>query len=268
MIREEFDRLIASVAALPSVRAVGKSDGDALPESNESDIDVFVYCDQIPSGQARLEAVRTMGEAVRDVRISKEAGAHWGHCDYVLLADAEVCLMYFTVGQAADEIEGILRGERLNKERNYFYPTGRCATLLGMHILCDKDGFLASMQRRLSEYPDSLALRLTQHHLELLNDTEDLDRAVQRKDALFYHFALDLALDHFLQALFALNRTFFPSRKRTLQYLASFAIAPADCADRLLRVLALGGTGETVPESYREFVELSKELSILAARNP
>ncbi len=74
-----------------------------------------------------------------------------------------------------------------------------------MLVFYDPDGVLQSFKIRLKEYPKKLAAAIVDHHLEALGDVEDMARAVQRKDVLFYHFALDLALDHFLQALFALN---------------------------------------------------------------
>jgi hypothetical protein len=73
---------------------------------------------------------------------------------------------------------------------------------------------------------------------------------------LFYHFALDLELDHFLQALFALNREFFPSRKRSLRYISRFGVRPDGCCETLEEIVALGCRPETLPASY----ELMKRL--------
>jgi hypothetical protein len=130
----------------------------------------------------------------------------------------------------------------------------------GMRILYDPDGFLGSLQERLREYPESLAQALIAHHLAALDDREDLDRAVQRKDILFFHFALDLALDHFLQALFALNREYFPSRKRSDAYLQRFRARPAECERRLHQVVALGGNAEGLEQAYEVWKGLVEDL--------
>jgi len=119
-----------------------------------------------------------------------------------------------------------------------------------MRIFYDPDGFLQSFQQRLAEYPAALAKAVVHHHLDALEDVEDLERAVVRKDVLFYHFALDLALDHFLQALFAMNREYFPSRKRSEIYLRGFKAKPSECEQRLGQVIALGGNAETLGQSY------------------
>lgn len=262
-ITQIYNRLIAAVAAMPEVLSIAKSGGAALPEAGESDIDIFVFCDVVPDAEKRRAVAESLGDCMTDLHISASSGKHWGTCDFVFFGQTEVCLMYYNIAEMNAEIESILSGARPNKEDNYFYPTGRCASFLTMHTLYDKQGYIAAMQERLSVYPESLAAQLIRYHLGRLTDVEDLERAVSRKDALFYHFALDLSLDHFLQALFALNRCYFPSRKRTLSLIETFAYRPTRCAERLLDVVALGARSETVMQSYEEFAALCRELSAL-----
>lgn len=256
----DFSILMNAVSNLNGVCAIGKSGGAALPEAGESDIDVFVFCDRIPSADSRRAVAEALRPAVTDAVCSDKAGKHWGHCDFVFYGDSEVCLMYFTTERMRAEIDTALNGERPDKEDNYFYPTGRCATFLTMHPIFDPHGFIESMKLKLAVYPDALAAKLTEFHMGFLDDTEDLERAVSRSDALFYHFALDLALDHFLQALYAMNKRFFPSRKRTQSHLAQFERKPVDCEDRLLQILRLGGNPSEITQSYALFCELAREL--------
>jgi hypothetical protein len=136
-----------------------------------------------------------------------------------------------------------------------------------MQSLYDPDGFLVSLQGRLRAYPQELAQALIAYHLQALEDGEDLERAVRRRDVFFFHFALDLALDHFLQALFALNREYFPSRKRSEMYLQGFSIKPSECEKRLRQVVALGADPKTLEQSYEIWNRLIHNLNMLAA-NP
>ncbi|MPM89465.1 hypothetical protein SDC9_136574 [bioreactor metagenome] len=101
---------------------------------------------------------------------------------------------------------------------------------------------------------------MLEFHSEQLRDTEDLERADARKDVLFYHFALDLALDHFLLVLFALNRVYFPSRKRSLDDLSTFQQKPVRCEERLLHILHLGALAVTLGDSFHEWTVLVQEL--------
>jgi len=194
------------------------------------------------------------------MKISKTGGKFWGVCDFVVINGIEVCIMYFTVLDMDADIESVLDGTRLDREDEYFYPTGRCSTFLSMHILYDKNGYIAGMKEKLSRYPQELSKKLYNHHIKSINDIEDFERAVQRGDVLFYHSALDTAIDHYLQALFALNKCFFPSRKRTLEFIYEFQYKPDNCSERLVEVLELGARTETLSKSYEGWVLLCKEL--------
>lgn len=87
---------------------------------------------------------------------------------------------------------------------------------------------------------------------------------IYRKEVLFYHETVESAIDHFLQVLFALNKCFFPSRKRTIQYIDTFNIKPAKCTERLLQTIELGAKPETLSQSYDVWLSLYKDLLDLA----
>lgn len=260
---ELFTRLVDTIAGLPGVQAVGKSGGAALPESGGSDIDLFIYCTEIPALSERSGALEEIGLMNANV----QQGGHWGVADLVLLSGIETYLMYFTLDETIDNVRDILDGRFPDKLDNYFYPTGRLATLREMTVLADSSGFLASMKRKLGAYPDKLAHTLIEYHLKALADTEDLKRAVSKGDVLFYHFALDLALDHFLQALFAVNRHYFPSRKRTFEYLETFDTMPEDCSERLLKIVRLGASERRLGRSFALWRRLVKDLEMLCREN-
>ena len=171
--------------------------------------------------------------------------------------------MYFTIEETQRNIEDILSGKYPDKLDNEYYPIARCAMFRDLRIQYDKNGFLTGLKNRLANYPDELAQKIARYHLDALEDTEDLMRAVQRKDVLFYHFAFENALDHFLQALFAINRVYFPSRKRSIEWIRRFPLKPQDCEMRLLKVIKLGGDPDSIEESCRIFTELVVQLQAL-----
>ena len=255
--------LLDSLAAMDEVRAIGKSGGVAFSERNESDksdIDIFVFCDRVPGANKRLAAVNALGKSASEIKISEVPSRFWGMCDFLTIHGTEACLMYFAITDMNAEIESVLNACRLDREDEYFYPTGRCATFLSMHSLCDKDGYIAGMKRKLSVYPPELSKKLYQHHKNKINDEEDFERAVSRGDVLFYHATLELAIDHFLQALFALNHCFFPSRKRTIALMDGFAIRPAHCGERLLQAIEWGARPETLQKSYDAWCALCEDF--------
>jgi hypothetical protein len=259
-----LDRLVNVLRQPNSIRAVGSSGGDRpFPEPGTGDVDLFVYCSEIPSKDKRMEMLVSLEEAIERVEIGRLDHGHWGEGDCFLLAGVETWLLYFTMEEAHAELNAALDGKYLGRLDSYYYPIGRCAMWKAMRVFYDPDGFLQSIKRRLEEYPHALAVAVLDHHLNALDDVEDLERAVQRKDVFFFHFAMDLALDHFLQAIFALNKEYFPSRKRSESYLQGFRVKPVDCESRLRQVIALGANAETLHQSYEIWKALNQDLRLL-----
>lgn len=259
--KEILNMLLDRIASVDEVRAIGMSGSKtSIPIAGEGDIDIFVYCKKIPRVEIR-DILLNEVESIEDIKINVFQEGHWGIADYVSINGVETWIMYFTIEETKINIDSILRGDYPDKLDNYYYPIGRCAMLKDINIAYDTDGFLQSMKNDLFDYPSNLTQILIKYHTEQLEDTEDLERAVTRKDVLFYHFALDLALDHFLQALFALNRTYFPSRKRSIHFVTEFLIAPSNCSERLLEIVRLGGNCETLEQSFALWTDLVDELS-------
>jgi len=259
-----YKLLIDEIRKIDGVASIGKSGGETIPIQNENDIDVFIFCSHIPNAQTRKTAVKKVESAVSKITISETAGRFWGVCDFVTIENTEICLMYFNISDMNDEIESVLNGSRLDRENEYFYPTGRCATFLSMYVLYDKTGYISNMKEKLSVYPIVLSKKLYDHHVGKINDNEDFERAIARKDTIFYHSTLELAIDHFLQALFALNQCYFPSRKRITQFIEKFKLKPINCSERLLEVIKTGSEPRTLSQSYDIWSALCKELKDIA----
>lgn len=260
LLQSSFDALMKALKQMDSVRAIGKTGGEALPKDGYTDIDLFVFCDQIPSQSARISCLQAVSGLITITEFGTEEHPHWGLVDSILIGEQEVYLMYFTQSTFSASINAILRGERTERESNYFYPTGRLASIQGMHVFYDPDGYLADLKMRVFVYPDTLQGAILSRCLPKIDDEEDFMRAIRRKDVLFYHATLDLALDYFLQTLFALNRVYFPSRKRSLEFIRGFAIKPVDCEARLARVVSLSASAETLETSYLLWRELCQDL--------
>ncbi len=258
-----LDKLLQEVASMQEVAAIGQTgDVTEIPKPGESDIDIFVYVSAMPTPQERRKVYQKSGEGLQELELGVCEGGNWGVGDAMRIHGVETMLMYFTTEETVQNLEEILSGKLLDRVGDY-YPIGRCAAILNMHVHYDGAQFLSALQRRLTQYPEQLAKTLAAYHGALTNDEEDFGRALRRKDPLFYHFAFEIALDHFLQAVFALNRTFFPSRKRTQQYLAGFSYKPERCYERMLEAVRLGGDPECLEESYALWRGLAKELDAL-----
>jgi hypothetical protein len=259
-LNSSFKLLIKAVSEIDNVMSIGKSGSAELPQANESDIDIFIFCHSTPSKEERKSAVNSLGDLVSNSKFSDTESRHWGTVDFTIIDDTEICLMYFEIDKMNMEIESIISGTRLSREDNYYYPTGRCACILSMHILFDKARYIKMLKDKLADYPMELSKKLVNYHIIEINDFEDFERAVSRDDVLFFHATLDNAIDHYLQALFALNKVYFPSRKRTIQLVEQFQVKPIDFSCRLLKTITLGANPQTLAQSYSEWSSLCEEL--------
>lgn len=261
---ETINKLINNISIMNEVQSIGISGSKKpFPKEGEGDIDIFIYCNTIPEFQKRQVIMNEMEDLLQEGKINVFEGGHWGIGDFGIINGVETWLMYFTVNETLNEVEAILNGDYPDKLDNYYYPVGRCAMLKNINVLYDKNDFLYSLKEKLLDYPEKLAKTLIQYHFDELEDKEDLERAVMRKDVLFYHFALDIAIDHFLQTLFAINRIYFPSRKRTLYFIEKFYIKPEKCNERLLEVVKLGSNPDSINQSYKLLIDMVNELKVL-----
>jgi len=264
-INQKIGQLISSVAQLDKVQAIGQSgDISVEPQPGESDIDIFVFCDQIPSLEERKGQYEKNGSLYQSCAMQVCAGGEWGTGDILMVGGVESMFMYFTIDDTRHDVEEILAGRQLDSRRGY-YPIGRCATLRQLHVWYDAAGFLAEMKKLLADYPDDLAVMQIGFHLEKTYDREDFGRAVRRQDVLFYHQVLECALDHYLQTLYALNRVYFPSRKRTQQALDQFQNKPEHCYARLLEAILLGSSPEGIEQSHTVWCGLVDDLEQLCS---
>lgn len=247
------------------MRAIGQSHSqpDALPPA-KSDLDIFIYCSEIPSTDQRRQAIARLGSDVQDLAIERQAGGHWGRADSLRWNGIITWLMYFTIRETRDDFEEILSGKYPDRIDGDFYPVGRCSMFKKMIPLYDPDGVITFFQERVRVYPARLARILLDYHIARLKDEEDLQRAVFRKDVLFYHFALEIAIDHFLQGLFACNQEYFPSRKRSLAYIQNFTRKPANCGLRLLQIIEWGSREADLARSKQAWDELVLEFEAIA----
>lgn len=255
----KITNFLKGVSNMSAVKAIGWTGKISVPKAGESDIDIFVFVDAIPSVTERNFAYVKMKELFGDIKLSIFDNAEWGTGDFFTFDGIETELMYFTTEETVKYADEVLDCKHLDSV-NGFYPTGRLATLKNMSVIYDEFDFLKTMQDKLSVFPDKLRIDLFEFHSGKMYDAEDFGRALTRKDVVFYHQVLEHALDHFLQAVYALNKTYFPSRKRTQKYLNNFEIAPKNCYQRIAKVLKFGCATNGIAKSQKLWFALVSEL--------
>lgn len=257
MIEETIDRLASSLPEDPSIEAIGLSSNPIPHESSEGDIDIFVYCSRIPEPSFRMESYPPEMKGP-DFRPRIFVDDIWGDADFAKIGDVDAWIMYFLAEDARKDFDETISGRNIQRD-NGFYPSGRLAMFRKMTILYDKDNFLGGLKRRLETYPGQMGERIRRNCVEQMYDEEDLVRASTREDVLFFHIAIDDALDALMQYLFAVNGELFPGRKRNIDMAAGFGKAPADLTSRIKRIIRLGSDGQELPRAFAEYRKLRDE---------
>lgn len=251
-----------AVSSIDLVKSIGIS-GTLLPypEPGKGDFDIFVYCAEIPEEEIRIDAISSI-DGIENIK-NIGSGKSWGYIDYCSIMGIDTCVMYFKTDDVIADNNEILEGKFLWKTDNYFFPVGRLSMFSNINILYDEERFLEKVKESLRDYPEPLKIKMINFHTKKMFNEEDFGRAVNRKDIFFYHSVLDTAIEHFLMALFALNETYFPSRKRTKEYINKFHLKPKACSERLIQIIEDSVIEDRIKESYDDFRMLCIELSEL-----
>lgn len=261
MNANEFrDRLTAMLAAYSDICGIGQTGDIGAPLiPGKSDIDLFIICERVPDQEERRSRYQPLMADCDSLQMAVADGGVWGYGDIFMCEGIDVMPMYFTRSEMEVYLREVLDGQHLDRDGR-FYPIGRLASIESLNVLYEKDAAWTTLIDMVKVHPQALFSRWYASEIGQLIDEEDLGRAELRHEVLFYHQVAENFLDHFLQALYAKNNCYFPSRKRTEEAIASFRIKPENCFERLLRIIELGSKAETVSQSVSELRRIAEEL--------
>lgn len=259
------EELVAKLAASDKVKGIGQTGSiDAKLIPGKSDIDLFVLCTEVPSQDERKEFYSMLQADDFTLQMEVCSGGQWGTGDILIAEGIDVMPMYFTINEMQEYLEEVLQCKHLYKNGR-FYPVGRLASISSIYILHEKNNTWTALKNMVNLKPVSFFQTWFKNEISQVLDEEDLGRAELRKETLFYHQVLENALDHLLQALYAINDCYFPSRKRTLSDINGFLNKPGDCCTRLLSMVIHGATSDTINQSIEELRCMTHEIYEMGA---
>lgn len=255
--KAQLIRLLSDDEAICGIGQTGDVNAPLIP--GKSDIDLFVICQAVPEKELRRKRYEKLAGDFDRLEMEVCAGGIWGCGDIFHVEGIDVMPMYFTLEEMRVYLEEVLAGRHLAREGR-FYPIGRLASIETLNVLYEKDQEWTRLINRVKEHPRVLFDAWYAHESGCMIDEEDLGRAALRHEVLFYHQVVEAFLDHFLQALYAKNDCYFPSRKRTEDAILRFEKKPVDCYKRLIDVVRLGSDEDTIDASILELRALAQEL--------
>lgn len=259
-VNDVKNSLVNELSLHDKIRGIGQT-GDMNAElvPGNCDIDLFVLCTKIPTIEERKSLYSRYAKEYEECQMNVCNGGIWGYGDILLISGIDVMFMYFTMEEMAQYLDSVLQGKHLDRDGG-FYPTGRLSSVESINILYEHSDEWTSLKENVKKYPIDLFKKLFDYHSSNVLNDEDLGRVILRKEVMFYHSVLENAFDHLLQALFAVNFTYFPSRKRTEQYIREFKNKPHDCYDRLMQIVVDSISDKTIEKSVEELRRITLEV--------
>ena len=260
VLRKELILQLASFDNVKGIGQTGNINQELIP--GESDIDLFVLCSEIPTTNERKLMYATLNS--KDFNLSMEVctGGHWGYGDILEIDRIDLMPMYFTVQEMQEYLVSVLKCKQLNKDGS-FYPVGRLASIASINILYEEDDTWTALKEMVNAKPYSFFHDWYQNEIEQVLDDEDLGRAESRKDVLFFHQVLENALDHLLQAIYAINDCYFPSRKRVKFALDTFKQKPENCYERLKEMILFGASEDKMHQAIEQLRIMTQKVKDL-----
>lgn len=254
------NKLVNELSQNNKIKGIGQTgDINANLIAGNSDIDMFVLCTAIPTEVERKCIYSNYSNEYSECVMNVCSGGIWGYGDILIIDGIDVMFMYFTIEEMEDYLDEVLNGKHLGRNGG-FYSTGRLSSVETINILYESSTEWTSLIEKVKKPPIDLFARLFDFHISNVINEEDLGRVILRKEVMFYHSVLEDSLDHLLQALFAINFVYFPSRKRSEQYIKEFKNKPDDCYNRLLQIIETSVSSNTIERSVKELKKITSEI--------
>lgn len=210
-----------------------------------SDVDMIVYCDELPA-EERIGAIveRLGGEDRKQIYPRTEDE----HGESFELGRIQCQLAFVTVRCADGEVERVLAGEELES------PLQKAVEGILEGIPLHGPELIEGWRARAAAYPDSLRRAMIERHWRFF-PLWYVERQVAARDAFLWRrqILVKAAFD-LLAVLAALNRLYFTrfQLKRMRKLVGRMSLAPPDLANRLERLFDLEEPGHELERLVAE----------------
>jgi hypothetical protein len=244
-------------------------------EDQESDVDIYLFAQQVLPAQERARRCEEFGSAIGSV-VSWGVDAPFvqGGTDFYLHGTKVECWLRNTdyiSDILSDCVAGIVRREFVTWTVMGFYNHCTLSDLHNMVPIEDPAGVLARWKAAVTEYPLKLRETILKDHLRAAKfwpENFHYRSAVARCDAIYAVGIVHQVVHNLIQVLFALNRAYFPGDKKLNIALEHLEVKPAGFTEQIQRLL-LPGTGrdrDTLDQQRTALIELTRQVEELVVK--
>ena len=243
------------------VEAVGLSGSVARSVSDEfSDLDICVFVkDQLPSPDKRKRKYEEFG--ISDFRYF-DGDLKDSRIDGLVIDDVDFDFLWMSLRRS----ERFLRDLSKNHECDEYLPGG----LLELQPLVDPRQRIASLRGLIPPYSEARAKARVKSNVKSARFSiyalEWTTKAPYRNDYFSFFFNKWMVFDHFVSALFALNRQWRAHEKRIIDQIRRLDIVPRNAACRVESIILHDKENTSLEANAGSIKELLSDLTALALK--
>jgi predicted nucleotidyltransferase len=264
VVRELLPLVRAFCAGEPCGVALGGSHAKGTADAH-SDVDVYLFAESFLPAARRGELVAArLGDAAQPVSWGADDPFVEGGTDFWLDGVRVECwLRRASTMEAtiADCLAGRIRREYAVWTAMGYFNYVALADVRSMRIVHDPAGMLARWKAQVAVYPEPLRdaiIRRFMAEAAFWPDNPHYLSAIERGDVIYTSAILQQVLHASIQAVFALNREYFPGEKKLAEALETLPVLP--------QRFAAVAEGLLFPSSRLGVEEMREQRRALASR--
>jgi hypothetical protein len=240
--------IASKYAGIPSVETVALAGSLTTHMADpKSDIDLYVYADEILPLPPRYEIASGNASSVDFNNTTWEAGDEW--------VDAESGIKVDVMFREKMWMREVLENMLVRHQAQTGYTTCFWHNVLNSQILFDRNGWFADLQLWANQpYPDGLREAIVAKNYPILADTQSsyvaqISKAIERGDVVSVNHRVTEFLASYFDVLFAINQQPHPGEKRLLAFIEKLCpVRPPNCMAQVQTLVAgVGRMGMEMP---------------------
>ncbi|MFN8382841.1 MAG: nucleotidyltransferase domain-containing protein [Anaerolineales bacterium] len=239
-VSEQFE-IISNVEAV----TLGGSQSSGVLDQH-SDIDLYVYSDEVVPIEKRQEIVKNLKASKADMNLTFwDTGDEW----FDLTTGLEVDVMYWRPSWIEEQVNRVL----VKHQASMGYTTCFWRTVKNSQILFDRNGWFTKLQTESKRpYPAQLKRAIVAKNHPVLRTVipsyhGQIKKALVRKDLVSVNHRLAALLASYFDVLFALNEVLNPGEKKILRFVkAECSLIPKNLEQLIDSIFKSAAVGDMI----------------------